>query len=123
MQVQKMWRFAQPFAVVSNMLDKDIAHNWKSRKMTNFKMIDLTNENEFKGKPQQLIRRKPCQKIQSKNADKYAVDAENVSKIDNMKTLLSKSNSFQKTEKENIEELNQCQSILQEPIKKKDDLV
>ena len=86
-------------------------------------MIDLTNENEFKGKSQQLIRRKPCQKIQSKNVDNYAVDAENVSKIDNMKTLLSKSNSFHKTEKENIEELNQCQSVLQELFKKKDDLV
>ena len=40
-----------------------------------------------------------------------------------MKTLLSKSNSFHKTEKENIEELNQCQSVLQELFKKKDDLV
>ena len=114
MQVQKMWRFAQPFAVVSNMLDKDIAHNWKNRKRTNFKMIDLTNENKFNRKSQQLIRRKPCQKIQSKNADKYAVDVENVSKIDDMKTLLSKSNSFQKTEKEKTEELNQYQSILKE---------
>ena len=34
----------------------------------------------------------------------YAVDAENVSKIDDMKTLLSKSNSFQKFEKEKNEE-------------------
>ena len=55
-----MWRFAHPFAVVSNMLDKDIAHNWKNRKRTNFKMIDLTNENKFNRKSQQLIRRKPC---------------------------------------------------------------
>ena len=55
------------------------------------------------------------------DADKYAMDAGNVSKIDDMKTLLSKSNSFQKTAKE--KELNQCQSILKELFKKKDDLV
>ena len=43
--------------------------------------------------------------------------------IDNMKTLLSKFNFFQKTEKEKNEKLNQCQSILKELFKKKDDLV
>ena len=87
-------------------------------------MLDhLTNKNKFKRKSQQLTKRKPCQKIQSKNADKYAVDAENVSKIDNMKTLLSKLNLLQKTEKEKNEELNQCQSILKELFKKKDDLL
>ena len=31
--------------------------------------------------------------------DKYAMDAENVSKIEDMKTLLSKFNSFRKTTK------------------------
>ena len=76
-----------------------------------------------KSKSQQLTRRKPCQKIQSKNADKYAVNAESVSKIGNMKTLLSKFKLFQKTEKEKNEELNHCQSILKELFKKKDDLV
>ena len=55
-------------------------------------MLDLTNENKFKRTSKQLTRTKPFQKIQSKNADEYAVDAENVSKIDNMKTLLSKFN-------------------------------
>ena len=40
------------------------------------------------------------------------MDAENVSKIDDMKTLLSKSNSFRKTAKEKNEERNQCQSLL-----------
>ena len=86
-------------------------------------MLDLINENKFKRKSQQLTRRKPCQKIQSKNADKYAVDTESVSKIGNMKTLLSEFKLFQKTEKEKNEELNQCQSILREQFKKKDDLV
>ena len=55
-------------------------------------MLDLTNENKFKRTSKQLTRRKPCQKIQFKNADEYAMDAENVSKIDNMKTLLSEFN-------------------------------
>ena len=86
-------------------------------------MLDLTNENKFKRRSQQLTRRKPYQKIRSKSADKYAVHVENVSKIDNMKTLLSKFNLFQKTEREKNEELNQCQSKLKELFKKKDDLV
>ena len=51
------------------------------------------------------------------------MDAENVSKIDDIKTLLSKSNSFRKTAKKKNEELNQCQSLLKEIFKKKDDLV
>ena len=51
------------------------------------------------------------------------MDVENVSKIDNMKTLLSKFNLFQKTEKEKNEKLNQCQSKLKKLFKKKDDLV
>ena len=55
-------------------------------------MLDLTNENKFKRTSKQLTRTKPFYKIQSKNADEYAVDAENVSKIDNMKTLLSEFN-------------------------------
>ena len=57
------------------------------------------------------------------DADKHAMDAENVSKIEDMNTLLSKSNLFQKTAKEKNEELNQCQSILKELFKKIDDLV
>ena len=57
------------------------------------------------------------------DADKYAMRAGKVSKIEDMKTLLSKSNSFRKTAKEKNEELNQCQSILKELFKKKDDLV
>ena len=51
------------------------------------------------------------------------MDAENVSKIEDMETLLSKSNLFRKTAKEKNEELNQCQSILKELFKKEDDLV
>ena len=43
-----MWKFSQPFAVVSNMLNKDIAHIWEKRKRTTFKMLHLTNENKFK---------------------------------------------------------------------------
>ena len=39
------------------------------------------------------------------------MDAENVSKIDEMKTLLLKSNSFQKTAQEKNEELNQWGSF------------
>ena len=42
------------------------------------------------------------------DADKYAMDAENVSKIEDMKTLLLKSNSFWKSAKEKKEELNPC---------------
>ena len=57
------------------------------------------------------------------DANKYAMDTENVSKIDDLKVLLSKSNSFWKTTKEKNEELNQCQSILKELFKKKYDLV
>ena len=51
------------------------------------------------------------------------MDAENVSEIDDMQTLLSKFNLFQKTEKEKNEEQSQCQSILKELLKQKDDLV
>ena len=50
------------------------------------------------------------------------MDTENVSKIDDLKVLLSKPNSFWKTAKEKNEELNQCQSILKELFKKKYDL-
>ena len=57
------------------------------------------------------------------DANKYAMDTENVSKIDDLKVLLSKPNSFWKTTKEKNEELNQCQSILKELFKKKYDLV
>lgn len=57
------------------------------------------------------------------DADKYAIDAENVSKIEVTKPLLSKSSLFQKTAKEKNEILNRCQSILMELPKKKNDLV
>ena len=53
----------------------------------------------------------------------YAIDVENVSKVEDMKPLLSKSNLFQKTAKEKNEVLNQYEPILKEPSKKKDDLV
>ena len=43
----------QLFVVVSNMLDKDIAHIWNSRKRTKLKMIDLSNENKFNRNSQQ----------------------------------------------------------------------
>ena len=58
-------------------------------------MIDFSNGNKFKRRSQQLAGRKPCQKTKFKDADKYAMDAENVSKIDDMKTFLSKSNGSQ----------------------------
>ena len=67
----------------------------EEQKRTKFRMIDFSNGNKFKRKSQQLARRKPCQKTKFKNADKYAMDAENVSKIDDMKISLSKSNGFQ----------------------------
>ena len=51
------------------------------------------------------------------------MDPENSSKIEDMKTLLPKSNSFRETAKEKNEELNQYQSILKEIFKKKDELV
>ena len=57
------------------------------------------------------------------DADMYAIDVENVSKVEDMKPLLSKSNLFQKTAKEKNEVLNQYEPILKEPSKKKDDLV
>ena len=57
------------------------------------------------------------------DADKYAIDTENVSKIEVTKPLLSKSSLFQKTAKEKNEILNRCQSILMELPKKKNDLV
>ena len=57
------------------------------------------------------------------DADKYAIDTENVSKIEVTKPLLSKSSLFQKTAKEKNEILNRCQSILMELPKKKNNLV
>ena len=57
------------------------------------------------------------------DADMYAVDAEKVSKIEDMKPLLLESNLFQKSAKEKNEVLNQFESILKELSEKKDDLV
>ena len=86
-------------------------------------MIDLSNENKFKRKSQQLTRRKPCQKIKYDNLQMMQTSILWMLKMfpKQMKTLLSKSNSFRKTAKEKNEELNQCQSILKELFKKKDD--
>ena len=55
-----------------------------------------------------------------KDADKYAIDAEKVCKIQEMKTLLSKLNSFQRTVKEIEEELKDCHCKLNELLKKKE---
>ena len=62
------------------MLDKDIAHIWKNRKRKKFKMIDLLKKNK-KAILENIIREL------TNDADKSAMNAENVSKIENMKTL------------------------------------
>ena len=58
-----------------------------------------------------------------KDADKYAIDAEKVCKIEEMKTLLSKSNFFRWTVKEKEEELKDCQCKIKELLKKKETIV
>ena len=48
----------------------------------------------------------------SKDANKYALDAENESTMENMKVVLSKSNSFRKTVSEKEEEMKECTKVL-----------
>ena len=58
----------------------------------------------------------------SKDANKYALDAENESTMENMKVLLSKSNSFRKTVSEKEEEMKGCTKVLKELNERKENL-
>ena len=58
----------------------------------------------------------------SKDANKYASDAENESTMENMKVVLSKSNSFRKTVSEKEEEMKECTKVLKELNERKENL-
>ena len=96
------------------------------------KMAKVRSEKTFKRKAVQdeiiKVNRKKAMLETSieelrKDADKYAIDAEKVCKIEEMKILLSKSNSFRRTVKEKEDELKDCQYKIKELLKKKEIIV
>ena len=84
-------------------------------------MTDISNESKFTVNRKKAMLENTIREFMNE-ADKVCY-AEIVSKMEDMKTLLSKSNSFRKTAKEKNEGLNKCQHILKELFKKKGDLV
>ena len=98
-----MWSFAQLFVVVPNMLGKDSLEEQKKNRVQNDRLLkrkqvreEITAVNKKKAMLETTIREL------TNDAPKYAMDAENVSKLEHMKTFLSKSNPFQKTAKEKM---------------------
>ena len=79
-----MWGFARPFVLVSkkNKVQNDNSPKWKQVQEK------ITAVNKKKAMLENTTREL------TNDAGKYTMDAENVSKIEDIKTLLSKSNSF-----------------------------
>ena len=59
----------------------------------------------------------------SKDADQYALDAENADEKEDIKLLLSKSNSFRRTANQKKEEIKECAEQLKQLNEKKDNIV